>query len=67
MNCQSCGEPMGAVSIMKSTPKRKYKIVKYHCAWCDITESSTSGDELFNQIAKEDVDKMYKNQEDNNV
>lgn len=63
--CLICTSEMNCISVDRAFGKRKYNVYLWECAICEVQESSTTGDLLIEEDAKDLVKQMYKQQEDN--
>ena len=69
--CDSCHQPMKQVRKQSTTPKRSFRIRTFRCELCNINQAIYADgyrDENAEQAwAAEEVTKMYKQQERNNI
>lgn len=73
ITCDSCRQKMKLIKSLKTKEKgkvlRKYRVRRFHCDLCNISKTiygdGKYDEELLPEYAKEDSEKMYKKQEDN--
>lgn len=75
INCDSCGQKMKLIKSLKSREKgkklRERSVKRFHCDLCGISKT-INGDgkydeETLPRWAKEDAEKYFKQQEENNL
>jgi len=63
--CQICSAEMNCISVDKASGRRRYNVAILECPICLVRESSTAGDDMYEQIALEDQKELFKQQEEN--